>query len=58
MQPKHRRAEGLPSATNQHISARIFILTACCGILTFVFISSVDIVGGNQFYKNQYILNA
>jgi hypothetical protein len=34
MQSKRHRKEGLPSATQHHISARAFILTSCCGILT------------------------
>jgi 23S rRNA pseudoU1915 N3-methylase RlmH len=37
MKSKHHREKGLSSATHQHISARVFILTACCGILTSVF---------------------
>jgi hypothetical protein len=37
MQSKHDIKEGLTSATHQHISARVFIFTACCGILTSVF---------------------
>jgi hypothetical protein len=45
MQSKHHREEGLPSAIHQHISARVFILTACCVLLTSFFISGVDIVG-------------
>jgi hypothetical protein len=46
MQSKHRREEGLPSATHQHISARVFILTASCRILTAVFLLVVWILLG------------
>jgi hypothetical protein len=37
MQSKHRREEAFSSATHHHISARVFILTARCGVLTSVF---------------------
>jgi hypothetical protein len=59
MQSKHRREEGLSSATHQNISARVFMLTECCGILTSVFLSVMWILLGQISFTriNEYSMH-